>query len=185
MRNAVFVRLAMLATLATLAGACANGEPSKPTSSNAHANANANANATAAPTTATTVAVQAGDTFGSAISAQTPFVALADLVRDPKPYDGKHVRTRGEVVAVCQNAGCWADLRPEGAPDAVIPAHVTMHQHAFFLPKTAKTKLAEIEGTISVRALTQDECDHFDSEGASLVAGTPVVGVDATGVVLR
>ena len=60
-----------------------------------------------------------------------------------------------------------------------------MHGHAFFLPKTARRKVAEVEGTLSVRALTQEECDHFNSEGASLVAGAPVLGVDAVGVALR
>ena len=92
------------------------------------------------------------------------------------------------MVAVCQNAGCWADLRPEGATDpkaVTIPTHVTMHDHAFLLPKTSKGKVAELEGTIAVRELSQSECDHYNSEGASLAAGTPTLNVDALGVILR
>lgn len=128
-----------------------------------------------------------GQIFGQPLVAATPFVALSDILKDPKAWHGKKVRTRGEVVAVCQNAGCWCDLRPEGAAGAkdLAPTHVSMHGHAFFLPKTAKSKLAEIEGNLVVRALTADEVEHFNSEGASLVAGTPVVNVDALGVALR
>lgn len=142
--------------------------------------------AASAPPAVTAAPKPAGQVFGKALDDGTPFVALSEIMKDPKAYSGKKVRTRGEVVAVCQNAGCWCDLRPEGG-DAknVVPTHVSMHNHAFFLPKTAKTKLAEIEGNLVVRELTQAEVDHYNSEGASLVAGTPVVNVDALGVMLR
>ena len=142
----------------------------------------------AAPATAAAAPKPVGQVFGRPLEEATPFVALADIMKDPKAYSGKKVRTRGEVVAVCQNAGCWCDLRPEGAAkDAkgIVPTHVSMHGHAFFLPKTAKSKLAEVEGNLVVRELTQGEVEHFNSEGASLVAGTPVVNVDALGVMLR
>jgi hypothetical protein len=132
--------------------------------------------------------VMAGQTFGRPLEAATPFVALGDILKDPKAWHGKKVRTRGEVVAVCQNAGCWCDLRPEGAGEGaknLVPAHVSMHGHAFFLPKTAKSKLAEVEGNLVVRALSPGEVEHFNSEGASLTAGTPIVNVDALGVMLR
>ncbi len=126
-----------------------------------------------------------GDKFGSTIDSDTPFVPLSKLIEDPNAWNGKRVRTKGEVIAVCQAAGCWADLRPEGATAGYLPTHVTMHNHAFFLPKTAKTKVAELEGNLTVRALSQGEVAHYNSEGASLVAGQTILNVDALGVVLR
>ncbi|MGZ5969304.1 MAG: DUF4920 domain-containing protein [Polyangiales bacterium] len=122
--------------------------------------------------------------YGKAVDQAIPFVALADIQKDPKAWQGKRVRTRGEVVAVCQAAGCWCDLKPEGGT-AIVPTHVTMHDHAFLLPKNAKSKVAEIEGNLVVRELSQQEVDHYNGEGASLTAGTPVVNVDAVGVILR
>jgi hypothetical protein len=167
-------KLALIVPVLVFVAACANPNPTPlpPTSSSS-------ATPTAAP------ASTQGTTFGAAIVASTPFVALADLLHAPNDFEGKRVRTRGEIVAVCQNAGCWADLRPEGATAPGVPVHVTMHNHAFFLPKTSKTKLADVEGVVSVRTLTQEECDHFNSEGASLTAGSPVLGVDALGVALN
>lgn len=141
-------------------------------------------NAPAPAKTAAKPVGNAGDVFGKSPDSDVPFVSLADVLKDPKAYNGKKIRTRGEVVAVCQAAGCWCDLKPEGGT-AIVPTHVTMHDHAFFLPKTAKTKLAEIEGTIAIRELSKGEVDHYNSEGAALVAGAPVVNVDALGVVLR
>ncbi|MBK7400207.1 MAG: DUF4920 domain-containing protein [Myxococcales bacterium] len=133
------------------------------------------------------VSPASGTAYGKPIDPMTPYIPLAELLAKPADWNGKRVRTRGEVVAVCQNAGCWADLRPEGTDpkSPKPPTHVTMHDHAFFLPKDAKTKVAEIDGQVTVRALTQAECDHFNGEGANLVAGTPMVIVDAIGVVLR
>jgi hypothetical protein len=124
-------------------------------------------------------------TFGARLVEDTPFVALGDIVKAPAQWAGKRVRTRGEVVAVCQAAGCWADLKPEGDAKALLPTHVSMHEHAFFLPKTVKTKAVEVEGVLATRALTKEECDHYNGEGASLTPGEPVVTIDALGVALR
>ncbi len=123
--------------------------------------------------------------FGAAIAEGTPFVALADIVKAPAQWAGKRVRTRGAVVAVCQRAGCWADLKPEGDAKAIVPTHVTMHDHAFFLPKIVKTRNVEVEGLLATRALTKSECDHYNAEGATLTPGEPVVTIDALGVALR
>jgi hypothetical protein len=152
--------------------------------------AGAGAGTGSASVIATTSATGAEQAFGDKLSEGTPFVALADIYKDPNAWAGKRVRTRGEVVAVCQAAGCWCDLRPlasEGGnpKDVAVPTHVMMHDHAFLLPKTSKSKIADIEGTLVVRALSQSEVDHYNAEGASLVAGTPMINVDAVGVVLR
>jgi len=142
------------------------------------------------PSGATAGASASSQAFGAALSDATPFVSLADIYKDPQVYAGKRVRTRGQVVAVCQAAGCWCDLRPEtdDPTNAALHSpvtHVMMHDHAFLLPKTSKSRLADVEGTLAVKALSQAEVDHYNAEGASLVAGAPMVNVDAVGVVLR
>jgi hypothetical protein len=166
---------------------CPSGTPSA--GAGAGAAESTRAVASAAPANPHPNAVEpspASSSFGSGVSEATPFVDLAELEKSPGGYDGKVVRTRGEVVAVCQAAGCWADIRPQGASaNAGPPAHLTMHQHAFFLPKNLKTRVAEVEGKVTVRALSQAEVDHYNGEGASLVAGAPMVTLDATGVAVR
>lgn len=171
--------LALFVLLVSFAPSCtptATSEPTKPADPPATASATAKA-----------VAPPAKDTFGQRIDTDTPFVELTTILKDPKAYNGRKVRTKGEVIAVCMAAGCWADLKPEGAAAnaAIAPTHVTMHDHAFFLPKTVKTKVAELEGNLVVRELSQKEVDHYNSEGASLTAGTPLVNIDALGVALR
>lgn len=123
--------------------------------------------------------------FGDPLRNTTPFVTLSEILKDPKSYEGKRVRTQGEVVSVCQSAGCWCDLKPEHETKVTVPTHVTMHNHAFFLPKTSQNKVVELEGTLNVRALSEGEVKHYNSEGASLTAGTPIVNIDALGVLLK
>ena len=185
MKRSAFLLVSLVSLVSLMALGCAllGCDAPKTQGSTTPGAAGATASAQASATMMPATTEQA---FGDKLSEATPFVSLGDIYKDPKAYDGKRVRTRGEVVAVCQAAGCWCDLRPEGDPkDAAVPTHVMMHDHAFLLPKTAKSKVAEIEGTLVVKALSQSEVDHYNAEGASLVAGTPMVNVDAVGVVLR
>src|SRR6187401_3408267 len=40
-------------------------------------------------------------------------VALADLLKDPKPFAGKAVRVEGVIDRVCSKKGCWMELTPK------------------------------------------------------------------------
>lgn len=199
---------ATLASLASVIGGC-NPEPlpSKGSAASPSASASADLAAKVAPAaaptaSATTVAVTpnaacasmaaapattatGSDRYGAPLVEATPLVALADVVKEPAKWAGKRVRTRGEVVAVCQAAGCWCDLKPEGAAKVAVPTHVSMHGHAFFLPKSVKSRTVEVEGVLATRALSRQETDHYNSEGASLTPGEQVVTIDALGVAVR
>lgn len=173
----------IVAPAASAPGTIAVTQPA-PAASGVAVTPNAACASQAAATNAPTV-VAGGDRYGAPIVEGTPLVALADVVKDPAKWAGKRVRTRGEVVAVCQAAGCWCDLKPEGDAKAVVPTHVSMHGHAFFLPKSVKSRAVEVEGVLATRALSRQETDHYNSEGASLTPGEPVVTIDALGVAVR
>ncbi len=108
--------------------------------------------------------------FGAPIGKASP-VALADVAKSAKSFKGKSIVTTGTVAAVCQERGCWMEIKDEGGD-----ANVRMHGHAFFLPKSASGKKARVEGTV---VLMKDgkECDEMASTGAQLE-------LDATGVEL-
>ncbi len=123
-------------------------------------------------TTAAEVASVAAETqrFGAPIGTAAP-VALADVAKSAKSFKGKRIVTTGTVAAVCQERGCWMEIKDEGGD-----ANVRMHGHAFFIPKTASGKKARVEGTV---VLMKDgkECDEMAATGAQLE-------LDATGVEL-
>jgi Domain of unknown function (DUF4920) len=96
-----------------------------------------------------------------------PVVPLADVAKEPSRFKGRVFATSGKITAVCQEMGCWMELQ-----DASGNAHVRMHGHAFFVPKTAPGHLARVQATI-VEPAGATDCE----EGKSAK-----IDLDATGV---
>ncbi len=104
----------------------------------------------------------------------SPFVSLADLAKSPAQYENHVVTTSGKVTAVCQAMGCWMELADESGH-----AHVKMHGHTFFVPKTAAGHLARVQATV-LHGDAQ-ECADSPPPSSGMVAK---VELDATGVEL-
>ncbi|MGA2451291.1 MAG: DUF4920 domain-containing protein [Polyangiaceae bacterium] len=124
------------------------------------------------PTAASTSkpANRAALVLGQPISASET-VAIADVAHDPGRFEGRTFATTGKVTAVCQEAGCWMEIGDDQAQ-----AHVRMHGHSFFVPKTASGRVARVQATVvAKRAGSPDSC-----EGSRLSQ----VELDATGVEL-
>jgi hypothetical protein len=101
-----------------------------------------------------------------------PLVPLADIAKNPGVYSSRVVATTGKVTAVCQEMGCWMELQDESGR-----AHVRMHGHSFFVPKTASGHLARVQATVVAAGTSDEDC----AEGKSQLAK---VQLDATGVEL-
>ncbi|MEO0323880.1 MAG: DUF4920 domain-containing protein [Myxococcota bacterium] len=118
--------------------------------------------------------------FGDALDTEREPVALSALLAAPGEYADQVVKTSGTIQQVCQSMGCWMELRAgeEGAQAIRVP----MANHAFFLPKDVAGRSCTIEGKVSVRDLTDEEREHYASEGATVLA--QVAQIDATGVMI-
>jgi hypothetical protein len=162
------MRCILLAAVALLAAACSHDPPGP-----AAANGAAPDPKQAGPTT---TAASAGPLrLGAAISA--PAVALADVAKDPHAFEAAPFSTTGTVTAVCQSMGCWMEIK-----DADNNAHIRMHGHSFFVPKTASGRKARVQATV-VPAADEKECDEAAERGG---VPKPVtrVELDATGIEL-
>ncbi len=73
----------------------------------------------------------------------SPVVPLADVAKDPARFQDHVFATTGKITAVCQEMGCWMQLE-----DTTGSAHVRMHGHTFFVPKTAPGHVARVQGTL-------------------------------------
>jgi hypothetical protein len=146
--------------------ACGRGAPGGASAEHASSNAAASA---AAPAAKGTLAI------GEPIT--RPVVPLAEIASNPARYASGVVATSGKVTAVCQEMGCWMEMQ-----DASGQAHVRMHGHSFFVPKTASGHIARVQATIVTRP-DDNECE----EGATAKAAHPAlakVELDATGIEL-
>ncbi len=117
--------------------------------------------------------------FGKELTAGTATVALADILKEPAKYDGKVVRTEGEVTQVCKAMGCWMEIRGDAKSPEV---HVAMAGHSFFLPKEVSGHHATIEGPVKVAVVDEAERKHLESEGSKAAANT--VSISATSVLV-
>ena len=92
-------------------------------------------------------------------------------------YKGKAFATTGVVTAVCQEMGCWMEIA-----DDTGHAHIRMHGHSFFVPKTASGHHARVQATLVPTKESESDC----TEEAAKQMGHPVakVELDATGVEL-
>lgn len=121
-------------------------------------------------------AADAPKTFGKALTGMKP-VALADVLASAK--DGQAVCLEGTVSTVCQNKGCWMELKQ--GDQAV---HVTFEGYSFFVPKDSAGKAVRLEGRVVVKQPKPEEVEHMRAEGAGTSAASRVQVV-ATGVELR
>ena len=100
-------------------------------------------------------------------------IPLAEIAKDPSRFAGQSVTTTGKVTAVCKEMGCWMEIRDDASQ-----AHVRMHGHDFFVPKTAAGHVARVQATL-VKG-SDEECAEKGPSSGSLAK----VELDATGVEL-
>lgn len=110
--------------------------------------------------------------IGAPISA-SPTVALSELAKNPGAYANQTIATTGKVTAVCQERGCWMEIRDDKSL-----AHIRMHGHSFFVPKTASGHMARVQATVLTGDVTH--CEDSPPPADSLAK----VELDATGVEL-
>jgi hypothetical protein len=126
----------------------------------------------ATPAPAASASAPSGGTLLLGERITSAVVPLADIAKDPARYTNRTVATTGKVTAVCQEMGCWMEIRDEAGQ-----AHIRMHGHSFFVPKTASGHVARVQATV-VKG-SDEEC--AEKGPASTLAK---VELDATGVEL-
>jgi len=112
-------------------------------------------------------------TFGKPLVGLPP-ASLEQLLA--KPESGKVVRLEGTIEKVCQNKGCWLELR-----QGTRSVHVTFEGYSFFVPKDSTRKAVVLEGKVLVKEPMKADVTHLKSEGAG-DAGAARVSIEATGV---
>ena len=115
-------------------------------------------------------------TLGKPLAGLTP-VALSDVLA--KPEDGRPVRLEGTIEKVCQNKGCWLELKQQASS-----VHVTFENYGFFVPKDSMGKPVALEGRVIVKQPTPEDVAHLKAEGGGESVGAKV-SIEATGVEIQ
>lgn len=89
---------------------------------------------------------------------------ISKILSAPEEFVGKTVLVEGEVLEVCQMAGCWMELKSD-AKDQKIKIKVKDGDIVF--PVEAKGKNAVVEGTVYKIELTKEEAvEYFEHVAA-------------------
>jgi hypothetical protein len=117
----------------------------------------------------------------------SPRVAFADVLKEPKKFADKAVVIEGSVERVCQMEGCWMQIVPDaGAESGAV--RVTF-DHKFSVPKDSAKMKFRAEGTFSVKTLSKETVEHLVKEDGAKIKTNPDGTADelaflATGVEL-
>lgn len=117
----------------------------------------------------------------------SPRVAFADVLKEPKKFADKAVVIEGTVERVCQMEGCWMQIVPDaGAESGAV--RVTF-DHKFSVPKDSAKMRFRAEGTFSVKTLSKETVEHLVKEDGAKMKTNPDGTADelaflATGVEL-
>ena|SRR3712207_3280515 len=123
---------------------------------------------------------------GEAIDAETERVSFAEVLKEPRKYDGKTVVIEGVVTRVCQAEGCWVEIGPKSKGAGSI--RVTF-DHKFTVPKETSHANFRAEGTLKVKKLSKEAVEHLVKDDGAQVKTNPDGTADeltflATGVEL-
>lgn len=130
------------------------------------------------------------DHYGTGITVGDEPMPLAKAMKHAKELDGKTIRLRAPITAVCQTKGCWMHL---GKPDAngTPPVMVKFKDYAFFMPKDSSGRSAIVEGTMTFQQETVAETKHYledagkHAEAEKVTEGRKVLRFMADGVAIE
>ncbi|MCA9546585.1 MAG: DUF4920 domain-containing protein [Myxococcales bacterium] len=97
-------------------------------------------------------------------------ITLDDIAKAPEQYAGKTVKVAAKITNVCRKKGCWMSVAGS-TPGA--RARVAFKDYAFFAPFDATGKLAIIEGTVKVKAMSEAERKHLADDAGKPVSEIP------------
>ena len=84
---------------------------------------------------------------------------ISEIIFDPSGYVGKKVLIEGEILAVCQMAGCWMEVANEEGQKM----KVKVKDGEIVFPKEAVGKTALVEGEVYTIELDEEEAkDYFE-----------------------
>ena len=121
--------------------------------------------AEAAPSPSKDEVIKRGEALGD-----SPQVAFADVLKEPKKFEGKTVRIEGVVERVCKTEGCWMQIKPSADSEASV--RVTF-DHKFSVPKDADKMRFRAEGEFSVKVLTKEEVEHLVKDDGAKIKTNP------------
>jgi hypothetical protein len=116
--------------------------------------------------------------YGKEISL-TEKTSISTILSQPDEFVGKTVLVEGEIVDVCEMAGCWMELKSDAKNQNI---KIKVKDGDIVFPVEAKGKSAIVEGNVYKIELTKEEAVEY-YEHAATEQGTEFDAATVTGPV--
>jgi len=83
----------------------------------------------------------------------TPVTAISELLAKPEAYVDKTVLIEGTIAEVCQNMGCWINVKDTRTGEIL---QIKVNDGDIVFPKEAVGKKAVAQGTFTKQVMTRD-----------------------------
>lgn len=81
---------------------------------------------------------------------------LADVLKDPKAFEGKKIKVNAEIESVCLKKGCWMNVK-----DGDQKATVKFKDYKFFVPLDVDGRVVAFEAVPQVKLVTEAMRRHY------------------------
>jgi hypothetical protein len=103
-----------------------------------------------------------------AVKSATP---IKDILSQPDKYLGKDVRIEGEITEVCQNMGCWINVK-DASTNKVI--QVKVDDGVIVFPKDGAGKKIVAQGKLEKVIVTKEELQHQAEESGRKIDNSKI-----------
>jgi hypothetical protein len=80
------------------------------------------------------------EVYGSEVTMKDA-TTLADVIKDPKAFEGKKIKVNAEIESVCLKKGCWMNVK-----DGEKKATVKFKDYKFFVPLDVDGRVVDRRG---------------------------------------
>ena len=98
-----------------------------------------------------------------AVESATP---IKDILSQPQKYLGKDVRIEGEITEVCQNMGCWINVKDASTSEVI---QVKVDDGVIVFPKEGAGKKVIAQGKLEKVVVTKEELQHQAAESGKKI----------------
>ncbi len=125
--------------------------------------------------------------LGKPVKITTP-TPIKAILSQPDKYLGKEVRVEGEITEVCQNMGCWINIKDSSTNDVI---QVKVDDGVIVFPKDAAGKQVVAQGRVEKVAVSKEELERQAMESgrkvdtSGITAGRLVYRLKGEGAVIR
>ena len=105
-----------------------------------------------------------------AVKSATP---IKDILSQPDKYLGKDVLIEGEITEVCQNMGCWINVKDASTSEVI---QVKVDDGVIVFPKDGAGKKVVAQGKLEKVAVTKEELQHQAEESGKKVDTSKITG---------